>query len=82
VYLKYGMIDRTAYLDVSSGTIVRLWETVWPVVRARREVIGGSFKHALYENFEYLAVISRQWIERHPAGAYPKGTPRWQDVST
>lgn len=31
---------------------------------------------ALWENFEYLALLSKRFVETHPAGAYPRGEPR------
>lgn len=76
-YIKYGLIDRTAYLDIASSTIVTLWSAVWPAIRIMREPRGP----APYENFEYLAVISKQWMERHPGGAYPANLPRWESMS-
>jgi hypothetical protein len=41
---------------------------------------------ALWENFEYLAVLSQDWIAEHPKGAYPEGMRRitlkdgWRDA--
>ena len=76
-YLKYGLIDRDAYLDIGCTTIVTLWSAVWPAVETIRTARGPS----VYENFEYLAVISKQWIQKYPNGAYPANLPRWKATS-
>ncbi len=76
-YVKYQMIDREAYLDVSSFPIVAMWESLWPVVAAMRE---KRKTESLYENFEYLAVISRQFNDRYPNGTYPPNLPRWRQI--
>jgi hypothetical protein len=72
-YIKYGMIDRLTFLDSSCTTIVTLWQCVYPAVVIMRERGGPS----VYENFEFLAVLSKQWIAAHPNGAYPANMPRW-----
>jgi hypothetical protein len=77
-YVKYGLIDRAALLDSSSTTIVRLWSKVYPAIVILRER-GGP---AVYENFEYLAVLSKQWIAAHPNGTYPANMPRWDQLDT
>ena len=76
--VKYGMIDSQALLDVGCGTITSLWRAVWPALEARRRGIDNE---ALCENFEYLAVLCQNWLDRYPRGAYPRGTPRWPDVA-
>ena len=76
-YVKYGMIDREAYLDVACATIVAFWQRLWPTILVMRETRGDS----LYENFEYLAVLGQQWTDAHPDGAYPRGLPRWRELT-
>jgi hypothetical protein len=76
-YIKYGMIDRLTFLDSSCATIVRLWESIYPAIVIMRERGGPS----VYENFEYLAVLSKQWIDAHPNGAYPANMPRWDKLN-
>jgi hypothetical protein len=75
-YIKYGMIDRLTFLDSSCTTIVRLWQCVYPAIVILRERGGPS----VYENFEFLAVLSQQWIDAHPNGAYPANMPRWEQL--
>jgi len=75
-YVKHGLIDERSLLDLGNDQIVGFWEILWPVTALRRERSGP----AIYENFEYLAVRSRQWIARGPRGTYPPGMPRFADL--
>lgn len=75
-YFKNGLLDMQSYLDVSAYTVQDLYERVQPVIEKMRETRGIS----LYENFEYLAVQGKLWIRRHPAGTYPPGLPRYNDL--
>jgi hypothetical protein len=76
-YVKYGMIDREAYLDVGCVPIVAMWEVLWPLIDVMRK---KRKTERVYENFEYLAVISRQFIEKYPNGTYPRTLPRWRQL--
>ena len=71
-YLKHGLLDETIFMDASCGPVTGAWEAIWPVVALLRESGGSS----LYENFEYLAVRARAFIDRHPDGMWPRGVPR------
>ena len=44
-------------------------ERLAPLITNRRYVGKNP---AFYENFEYLAVICRQFKKRHPSGTYPQ----------
>jgi hypothetical protein len=76
-YLKYGLIDRETFLDSGGATIMSLWSILFPAIAKMRETRGL----ATYENFEYLAVLGKQWNDAHPNGAYPADLPRWQDLN-
>ena len=69
-FVKQGLISKELYLDNSSPEL--LWNLVEPVVAVMRRARGPY----VYENFEYLAVLARQWDERYPSGNYPRGAPR------
>ena len=75
-YVKYRLIDEASFLDLACQQVVEFWEMLWPVTSARR-VRGGP---SVYENFEYLAVLAKRWIARHPTGAYPNGLARMSDL--
>ena len=69
-FVRFNIIDRTIACDLWCGVVVTSWEALLPVTRARRRLDPG-----VWENFEYLAVISKQFMERHPS-SYPAGVPR------
>jgi hypothetical protein len=75
-YVKYGLIDERSFMDVSSGQVFNTWVQIAPVITKMREFAGPS----LYENFEYLAVRGRLWIDRYPDGNYPAGAPRMTEL--
>lgn len=66
------LIDRNLVLDFWAGNITQDWErfSQFTVILRRK----GSA--AVYENFEYLTVLSQDWIAAHPSGVYPAGTRR------
>lgn len=71
--VKRGIIEPDLLCDLWAPVIVTSWERFASWVLSSREARGNQ---SLYENFEYLAVLSQQHIDSHPAGNYPKGTPR------
>lgn len=71
--VKSGVIDREVACDVVALIVVRNWEGMLPLTTYLRERIGNI---ALWENFEYLALLSKRFIAAHPNGAYPRGEPR------
>jgi hypothetical protein len=70
--VKRGFVDRVSALDVWSYAVSQEWERLEPIVLRYRRAAGD----AIYENFEYLAVLSQDWIAAHPNGAYPAGIRR------
>ena len=74
--VKSGVIDRGVACDVVAFIVVRNWDAMVPVITyMRRKVVN----RALWENFEYLALLSKRFIASHPNGAYPLGEPRLPD---
>lgn len=59
-------------LDTYFGQALSMWELCAPItaVLRRKEGIG------LWENFEYLTVLSQDWDAAHPKGTYPIGVRR------
>ena len=70
-FVKHGIIDREIACDLWSGVVVTAWNSLLPVTAIRRRVLKTQ---ALLENFEYLAVISEDYIARYPDGLYPRGS--------
>lgn len=77
-----GLVDRESLCMIYSSDLTRAWEAMEPVVAISRRRIGK----ALWENFEYAAMLSFRWIKSHPDGAYPTGeqrlpvTDRWLEA--
>lgn len=68
--IKLGLIDAKVYLDGSSPETY--WNVLEPAIRIMRRVRGPY----VYENFEFLVALARQWNEEHPTGTYPKRIAR------
>ncbi|HZY98191.1 MAG TPA: hypothetical protein VFE36_01325, partial [Candidatus Baltobacteraceae bacterium] len=69
-FVRFNIIDRTIACDLWCGVVLASWEALVPVTRIRRRSDPG-----VWENFEYLAVLSKQFMERSPS-SYPPGMPR------
>jgi hypothetical protein len=69
--VKVGMVDRNLTLDVLSGNVVQAWTLLASFTAILRRRDKG-----LWENFEYLTVLSQDWTAAHPHGTYPPGVRR------
>ncbi|HEY1976750.1 MAG TPA: hypothetical protein VGG89_09410 [Candidatus Baltobacteraceae bacterium] len=69
-FVRFNIIDRTIACDLWCGVVLSSWSAMLPVTRLRRRLDPG-----IWENFEYLAVLSKQFVERCPS-SYPRGMPR------
>jgi hypothetical protein len=89
LFVKTGIIDRRIACDFWSEVVLRNWRALSPVAAYVRHAIG---QQALWENFEYMAILSERYQREHPT-SYPNGLPhmpvdaslierskRWQDV--
>lgn len=72
-FVKRGVIDADLACDVWGAVVLRKWNALEPVIGSRRAAINNN---RLLKNFEYLASLSKDWIERHPEGTYPAGVSR------
>lgn len=71
-FVKHGIIDADIACDLWAGIVVGSWSRLKPALAIMRRKAGPG----LWENFEYLASISEEWIERYPAGRYPSRRKR------
>jgi Domain of unknown function (DUF4760) len=71
--VKSGLADKGFVLDIFNNRLLSNWEQLTPVVAIVRESTG---RNAIWENFEYLAVLAQDWIATHPNGTYPAGVRR------
>jgi hypothetical protein len=72
ILVKQGIVDKDIFLDRYSWVIVRAWSRLDKAVADSRTATGQAM---LWENFEYLAAISEDWIRERPS-TYPKGMRR------
>ena len=73
---RYQLANRVA------RTVVDAWNALIDVTA----ILRGHYGRAIYENFEYLAVLSQDWGAKHPDGSYPDNVRRidvpnrWHDA--
>ncbi len=69
---KAGLVDRRILLDIYPMLVLDAWTALRDVTAILRAHYGSS----LWENFEYLVVLSEDWLESHSDGTYPRGMRR------
>jgi hypothetical protein len=72
-FVKNGIIDENIACDLWSDVIVRNWNALELITSNRRTVRDAP---RLWENFEYLASISKRFLRTHPHGTYPRNMER------
>lgn len=70
--VRYGMLDRGVTLTLWSHLAFTTWQNLSPMMAFIRGRVGTD---AVLENFEYLASLSKSWIERHHS-TYPRDAQR------
>lgn len=73
ILVKRGIIDRDTFLDRYCWLIMSAWKRLEQVTALSRAAMGNAWA---WENFEYLAVLSEDWMKAHAGGTYPKGMRR------
>jgi hypothetical protein len=71
-YVQFGIVDRSIACALWAPVVVRSWDRLVPALAIMRREAGPM----LWEQFEYLASISMDFIARHPYGIYPNGVDR------
>lgn len=67
-----GLLDPDLAIPIYGTDVVRAWDRLESVTAiGRRE--GGN---AIWENFEYAAMLCKTWMATHPEGGYPRSAPR------
>jgi Domain of unknown function (DUF4760) len=72
ILIKTGLVDADLVFEMWADIARRNWERLAPYIAISRREIGD----ALFENFEYLAVLAQEWLAAHPKGTYPAGVRR------
>jgi len=73
MFVKNGIIDPGLACDFWCYSVVRNWTALAPVITYVRKKIDVP---ALWENFEYMAVLSDDYLRTHPRGGFPEGMRR------
>ncbi len=71
--VKAGIIDADLACDIWGYVVLRNWNFLEEFITNLRI---GRETPALFENFEYFAVLSKRWFDAHPTGTYPAGMER------
>ena len=74
ILVKNGIVDPELFLDRYSWVLLNAWKRLAPITAWTREATG---QQAVWENFEYVAVLSEDWLRDHPM-VYPKGVRRME----
>lgn len=64
-FVRFNIIDRRIACDLWCSVVVSSWNALLPITRIRRKLDPG-----IWENFEYLAVLCEEFMERYPT-SYP-----------
>ena len=72
LFVKAGIIDREIACDFWAFVVLRNWHALAPVTEYVRRGLGND---SLWENFEYMAVLSKDFSEKTPS-SFPKGMQR------
>jgi uncharacterized protein DUF4760 len=78
LFVKSGIIDETIACDFWAFVVLRNWNALAPITTYIRRTLSN----ALWENFEYMAVLSQKFSDQNPDGAYPRGVPRMPQDSS
>jgi len=73
-YVKHGIVNADIVIDLWGAPIARFWDAMAPAIVIMRRTRGD----ALYENFEMLAALIKQYIAAHAGkvSLYPKNLVR------
>ncbi|HKU66156.1 MAG TPA: hypothetical protein VJP85_00080 [Candidatus Baltobacteraceae bacterium] len=66
------LLERRIVCTLYAENVTSAWKSIAPVAALLRHKMGMS----IWENFEYLAVLSEDFVERHPNGLYPTSLRR------
>lgn len=72
VLVRSGLVDREFFLQMYSGNVAASWDALSEATAVWRERAGPS----LFEHFEFLTVLSQDWIAKHSSGVYPANVRR------
>ncbi len=74
VLVKHRIIDAELFCDLWAGVVMNAWNALEQFVANRRLISGPG----LYENFEYLVLVTEQFLAEHPQGTLSARSVRKQ----
>lgn len=71
--VKMKLMPERFIMESGGGAaaIVKCWTNLEEVIAIRRRELPNA-----YQNFEFLTVRARKWLDRFPSGTYPSNEPR------
>lgn len=72
-FVKLGSVDARIACELWAYVVLDCWRAIAPLAALVRHRIG---RDAVWENFEYLAVLAQAHLKAHPVGTYPTDAPR------
>ncbi len=70
-FVKFGALDAGIVIDQWGDSILAAWKLVEPALP-----IARAHSPFIWENFEYLVVLTEDFVASHPQGSYPAGMRR------
>lgn len=70
--VRHGIVDADLFCDMWAAVAIGAWNPMEQLIANRRLVAGA----ALYENFEYIVVLSERWAVKHRDVAFPRNMQR------
>jgi hypothetical protein len=72
LFVRTGIMDERIACELWSSIVLRTWTALAPLTTLiRAEVAPG-----IWEHFEYMAALSRDFVAAHPEPAFPPGLAR------
>lgn len=72
-FVLTNLLDEHIVCTLYSENVTSAWRSIAPVAALLRHKLGSP---QIWENFEYLAVVSARFIDRYPNGIYPQRMSR------
>jgi hypothetical protein len=72
--VRHHIIDADLFIDLWALRVLGAWVALEEFIVNRRLVTGAG----MYENFEYLVLLSERYMAKNPQGTFPRKFVRKQ----
>lgn len=72
--VRHGIVDGDLFCDMWAAVAIGAWDRMEELIANRRVFAGPG----LYENFEYVVVLSERWVAKYRNGTFPRNMERKQ----